>query len=190
MQTCYLIVGLGNPEERYFKTFHNIGFMAIDCLADSLNAKFKIKTCDAEVAELSIAGNKVILAKPQTYMNLSGLAVQQLVRKYKVDFQHLLVLYDDYDIAKGKLKIRQKGSASTHNGMKSIIQTLNSSAFNRIRLGIYDEDIQIPIIKYVLSSISKENMPIYQEVCMRAAEACKLWLHAMPIEKVMNIYNV
>lgn len=190
MQTCYLIVGLGNPEERYFKTFHNIGFMAIDCLANSLNEKFKIKTCDSEVAEVFISGNKIILAKPQTYMNLSGIAVQQLVARYKVDLKNLLVLYDDYDIEKGKFKIRQKGSAGTHNGMKSIIHELKSTEFNRMRLGIYDKDIQIPIINYVLSTISKENMPIYQEVCTRAAEACKLWLNGTPIEKVMNIYNV
>ena len=190
MQSSYLIVGLGNPEEKYSKTFHNMGFMAVDCLAEKLNQKFKVKTCDAQVAECFIQGNKIILAKPLTYMNLSGIAVHQLVAKYKIDLKNLIVLYDDYDIEKGKFKIRQKGSAGSHNGMKSIVHELKTNEFNRMRLGIFDKDIQIPIINYVLSNISNENMPIYREVCARAAEACKLWIEGTPIEKVMNIYNI
>lgn len=189
MQTTYLLVGLGNPEEKYFKTFHNMGFLAIDTLAQEVQQKFKIKTCDADVCQFFLNGNKIILAKPLTYMNLSGNSVLQLVQKYQVDLKNLLVLYDDYDIEKGKFKIRQKGGAGTHNGMKSIVQALQSNQFNRIRLGIYDKEIQIPIINYVLSNISKENMPIYQAMFDKAAQACLLWLTGTDIEKVMNIYN-
>ena len=189
MQTTYLVVGLGNPEEKYERTFHNVGFMAVDSLAKLYDQKWKERACQSIVSQFFVGGNKIILAKPQTYMNLSGLAVKELVARYKVELENVVVLYDDYDIEKGKFKIRQKGSAGSHNGMKSIVYELGSNVFNRMRIGIFDREIEIPIINYVLSNISNENMPIYQEVCCQVAEACKLFIEGKPMQQVMNLYN-
>ena len=117
----YLIVGLGNPEKQYETTFHNMGFLAVGEMADKLGVKFKKKECEASVAEAFLGGEKVILARPLTYMNASGRAVKQLLAKYKAAPENLLVIYDDFDLPKGKLRIRASGSAGTHNGMRSII---------------------------------------------------------------------
>lgn len=117
----YLIVGLGNPEKQYEKTFHNMGFICAGDVAELLGAKFKKKECEASVAEAYVGGEKVIIARPLTYMNSSGRAVKQLIAKYKVPEEKLLVIYDDYDLPKGKIRIRAGGSAGTHNGMRSII---------------------------------------------------------------------
>ena len=132
----FLIVGLGNPEKKYEKTFHNMGFLAVGEAAAKLGVKFKKKECEASVAEAFIGGEKVILARPVTYMNASGRAVKQLMAKYKVSPSELLVIYDDFDLPKGKLRIRASGSAGTHNGMRSIIGEIGSSEFPRIRIGI------------------------------------------------------
>ena len=117
----YLIVGLGNPEKKYEKTFHNMGYIAVGDAAEALGAKFKKKECEASVAEAFVSGEKVILARPLTYMNNSGRAVKQLMSKYKISEENLIVIYDDYDLPKGKVRIRASGSAGTHNGMRSII---------------------------------------------------------------------
>ena len=131
----FLIVGLGNPEEKYAKTFHNLGFLAAGDCAAQLGVKFKKKECEASVAEGYLGGEKVIIARPLTYMNASGRAVKQLVKKYKVSPEELVVLYDDYDIPKGHVRIRPSGSAGTHNGMRSVIAELGFTQFARIRIG-------------------------------------------------------
>ena len=153
----YLIVGLGNPEKKYEKTFHNMGFISVGDAAEKLGVKFKKKECEAQVAEAFVGGEKVILARPITYMNNSGRAVKQLMSKYKIEPQNLIVIYDDYDIPKGKVRIRKSGSAGTHNGMRSIIGETGLKDFARIRIGIRDEEVNIPIINYVLSEIRKED---------------------------------
>ena len=114
----YLIVGLGNPEKKYEKTFHNMGFLAAGDAAEALNTKFKKKECEASVAEAFVNGEKVVIARPMTYMNASGRAVKQLMAKYKVSPHEMVVLYDDYDLPKGHVRIRPSGSAGTHNGMR------------------------------------------------------------------------
>ena len=124
-----LIVGLGNPEKKYETTFHNMGFLAVGEAAEKLGVKFKKKECEASVAEAFLGGDKVILARPVTYMNASGRAVKQLMSKYKVSPEDLLVIYDDFDLPKGKLRIRASGSAGTHNGMRSIIGEIGSQDF-------------------------------------------------------------
>ena len=185
----YLIVGLGNPDKKYEKTFHNMGYIAVGDAAEALGAKFKKKECEASVAEAFVGGEKVILARPLTYMNNSGRAVKQLMSKYKIDEDKLLVIYDDYDLPKGKVRIRANGSAGTHNGMRSIIGETGLKNFARIRIGIRDEAVNIPIINYVLAEVSKEDYPVYAEACHKAGEAAAEFARGLDIEKVRCKFN-
>lgn len=184
-----VIVGLGNPEEKYFKTFHNMGYIAVGDVAAKLNKKFKKKECEAYTAEVNINGEKVILARPITYMNNSGRAVKQLLAKYKATPADLVVIYDDYDIPKGCLRIRPSGSAGTHNGMRSVIAEINSSDFVRIRIGIRDKDVNIPIINYVLSEVNKEDYDLFISACTRAADAAIALSRGETVESVMTQFN-
>ncbi len=185
----YLIVGLGNPEKQYEKTFHNMGFIAVGDAAECFNAKFKKKECEASVAEAFVGGEKVIFARPLTYMNNSGRAVKQLMSKYKISPENLLVIYDDYDLPKGKVRIRASGSAGTHNGMRSIIAETGLTNFARIRIGIKDEEVNVPIIHYVLSEVRKDDYPLFAEACKKAGEAAATFAKGEDIEKVMCKYN-
>ena len=184
-----LIVGLGNPEKKYETTFHNMGFLAVGEAAEKLGVKFKKKECEASVAEAFLGGDKVILARPVTYMNASGRAVKQLMSKYKVSPEDLLVIYDDFDLPKGKLRIRASGSAGTHNGMRSIIGEIGSQEFPRIRIGIKDPEVNIPIINYVLANIRQEDYPLFADACSNAAEAAIRFARGEDIETVMSAYN-
>ena len=174
----FLIVGLGNPEEKYAKTFHNMGFLAAADAAEILGVKFKKKECEASIAEAYLGGEKVILARPLTYMNASGRAVKQLV-----------VIYDDYDLPKGHVRIRPSGSAGTHNGMRSVIAETGISDFARIRIGIRDPEVNIPIINYVLADVKKEDYPLFTEACHKAAEAAVSLARGERIDLVMGRYN-
>ncbi len=185
----FLIVGLGNPEKKYEKTFHNLGYLASGDCANLLNAKFKKKECEAMVAEGYLGGEKVIIARPLTYMNASGRAVKQLVAKYKISPQELVVLYDDYDLPKGHVRIRPSGSAGTHNGMRSVIAELGFTEFARIRIGIRDPAVNIPIIDYVLSEIHKDDYELFTSACTRAAEAAVSLAKGENMELVMTRYN-
>ena len=185
----YLIVGLGNPDKKYEKTFHNMGFIAVGDVAEILGAKFKKKECEASVAEAYFGGEKVIFARPLTYMNNSGRAVKQLMSKYKIPESNLLVIYDDYDLPKGKVRIRASGSAGTHNGMRSIIGETGLKDFARIRIGIRDEEVNIPIINYVLAEVRKEDYELFGEACHRAGEAAAMFARGESIDHVMSKYN-
>ena len=184
-----IIVGLGNPEEKYLKTFHNMGYIAVGDVAAKLNVKYKKKECEAFTAEANVNGEKVILARPVTYMNNSGRAVKQLLAKYKAGIADLVVLYDDYDIPKGSVRIRPSGSAGTHNGMRSVIAETGSSDFVRIRIGIRDPEINIPIINYVLSEVRKEDYELFISACGRAADAAIALAQDVTVENVMTKYN-
>ena len=184
-----LIVGLGNPEKQYEKTFHNVGFICVGDVADILGVKFKKKECEASVAEAFVGGEKVIIARPLTYMNNSGRAIKQLMAKYKISEENLLVIYDDYDLPKGKVRIRAGGSAGTHNGMRSIIGETGLQKFARIRIGIRDEAVNIPIINYVLAEVSKEDYTVFADACHKAGEAAAEFARGLDIEKVMCKYN-
>lgn len=184
-----IIVGLGNPEEKYAKTFHNMGYLAVGDLAGMLGVKFKKKECEALTAEANVGGEKVILARPVTYMNNSGRAVKQLLAKYKATPGDLVVIYDDYDIPKGKVRIRPSGSAGTHNGMRSVIAEINSSEFLRIRIGIRDNEVKIPIIDYVLANVRPEDYDLFISACGRAAEAALAFAKGESAESVMTKYN-
>ena len=185
----YLIVGLGNPDKKYEKTFHNVGYLAVGDVAEKLGVKFKKKECEASVAEAFVGGEKVIIARPVTYMNNSGRAVKQLMAKYKVSPQELIVIYDDYDLPKGKLRIRASGSAGTHNGMRSVLGETGLKDFARIRIGIRDAEVNVPIIDYVLADIKKEDYTLFSEACGKAAEAAIEFAKGAPIEIVMGKFN-
>ncbi|MDE6504786.1 MAG: aminoacyl-tRNA hydrolase [Clostridia bacterium] len=185
----YVIVGLGNPEEKYLKTFHNMGYIAAGEVAEKLGVKFKKKECEAYVAEANLKGEKIIIVRPVTYMNASGRAVKQILAKYKTDAAHLIVLYDDYDIPKGSVRIRPSGSAGTHNGMRSVIAEIGTQCFTRIRIGIRDSEVNIPIINYVLSEVRKEDYELFISACQRAAEAAIAISGGETVENVMTKFN-
>ena len=168
----YLLVGLGNPGTKYEKTFHNAGFMAIDELAKRLGVSINKKKCKALVGEGFVGGEKVILAKPQTFMNLSGSSVRELVTFYKIPLENVIVFYDDYDLPIGGLRIRPKGSAGTHNGMRDIVYELDTTEFARVRIGIKPDEQIVPIMDYVLSSFTpvlEKLSPVF-ELAARAGE--------------------
>ncbi len=185
----FLIVGLGNPEEKYAKTFHNMGFLAAGDAAAILGTKFRKKECEASVAEAYVGGEKIVIARPLTYMNASGRAVRQLMARYKVSPAELVVIYDDYDLPKGHVRIRPSGSAGTHNGMRSVIAETGLTEFARIRIGIRDPEVNIPIINYVLSEVKKEDYELFSSACRRAAEAAVSLAGGERIDLVMGKYN-
>lgn len=184
-----IIVGLGNPEEKYLKTFHNMGYIAVGDVAAKLNVKFKKKECEAYIAEANVDGEKVIIARPVTYMNNSGRAVKQLLAKHRAAPKDLVIIYDDYDIPKGSVRIRPSGSAGTHNGMRSVIAEIGTSDFARIRIGIRDPEVNIPIINYVLSEVRKEDYELFISACGRAADAALALAKGETTENVMTKYN-
>ena len=184
-----LIVGLGNPEQKYLKTFHNVGFLAVEDAAIILGAKFTKNICRALVAEANVNGEKVLLAKPQTYMNLSGESVRELVSYFKIDLEDLVVLYDDYDIEKGSLRLREKGSSGTHNGLRNITKELKAENFKRIRIGIFDKESQIPLLDYVLSNIKKEDYELFAKSINNAGKAAVDFAKGIPFDKIMQKYN-
>lgn len=185
----FIIVGLGNPEEKYLKTFHNMGYIAVGDVAAKLNAKFKKKECEAYVAEANLKGEKIIIARPVTYMNNSGRAVKQLLSKYKTDERHLIVIYDDYDLPKASVRIRPSGSAGTHNGMRSVIAEIGTQNFTRIRIGIRDSEVNIPIIDYVLSEVRKSDYEAFIAACGKAADAAISIAGGNSVESAMTEYN-
>ena len=184
-----LIAGLGNPGKQYENTFHNLGFMAVGAAAEILGADFSKEMCRAAVAETKIDGEKVILAKPLTFMNLSGESIRALTDFYKIPLSDLIVVYDDYDLKKGCVRIRESGSAGTHNGMRSIVSLLGGG-FARIRIGFNPgAESRIPLIDYVLSSIKDEDRTIMDSAVARAANAAAEFARGVKIQDVMQKYN-
>lgn len=182
------LVGLGNPGREYEKTRHNVGFRVIDRLSGKCGIPLKMTKWQALLGEGKIDGEKFLLVKPLTYMNRSGEAVQKVLHWYKLSLEELLVVYDDLDLPVGKLRLREKGSAGGHNGMKSIIAHLGSDSFKRIRIGIGrpPEGMQVP--DYVLSPFSKGESALVDQSLAKAAEAVRLWAKT-PFAQVMNQYN-
>ncbi len=185
----FIIVGLGNPEEKYLKTFHNMGYIAVGEVAAKLGIKFKKKECEAYTAEANVNGEKIILARPVTYMNASGRAVKQLLAKYKTDESRLIIIYDDYDLPKGSVRIRPSGSAGTHNGMRSVIAEIGTQNFTRIRIGIRDSEVNIPLINYVLSEVRKDDYDLFISACQKAADAAIAIAEGETVEIAMTKFN-
>lgn len=182
-----LIVGLGNPGKKYEQTRHNIGFLVIDELAKQLNVEVNQNKFNALIVQTRIGTEKVLLMKPQTFMNLSGEAVIQAMNFYQIDPEELLVIYDDLDLPSGKLRLREKGSAGGHNGIKNIIQHLHTQEFNRIRIGVGKNPL-IDTKDYVLGKIPAEEKKLFIEVTEEAAKAC-IDSVKMPFVDVMSKYN-
>jgi PTH1 family peptidyl-tRNA hydrolase len=174
LDEIYVVAGLGNPGYRYKNTRHSVGFMVIDALAEKVgvnirkNKKLKHK---AIINEVNIDEKKILLVKPQTYMNASGESIKDIVENYKVPLNNLIILYDDADLPLGKIRIRRSGSAGTHNGMKSVIYHLQAEDFPRIRIGIGKPPPDMDIIDYVLGKFTMDETDVIHESILKAAEA-------------------
>lgn len=179
-----ILVGLGNPEKKYFKTYHNIGFMCIDSLAEDFNLNFTFKnSLNAEISEIIIdkkdicnildikkqvcGKEKIVFVKPHTYMNLSGQAIKAVMKKYGAKIEDVIVFVDDVDLPAGKFRIREHGSAGTHNGLRNITELLASENFMRVRIGM-DSAERGNLIDYVLSDISSENEKLIKNAIKEA----------------------
>lgn len=181
-----IVVGLGNPGKEYAQTRHNIGFMVIDQLLIYLGGGQYKEKFKAQVAETKIGREKVLLVKPQTYMNASGESVVDIVRFYKTPLEELLIVYDDMDLDLGRLRIRIKGSAGGHNGMKSIIYQLQSDDFPRLRVGIGKAPAQA--INYVLGKFREEEQSLLHEAVDKAIKAIET-IVKFDVDKAMNLFN-
>jgi len=180
----HIIIGLGNPGPKYVNTRHNLGFMAIDSIAESSVWKSE---CKAETQKMQIAGKDILLAKPQTFMNLSGECVQALMTFYKVKPENLLVFSDDINLACGKMRIRPNGSAGGQNGLKNIIEHIGQN-FARVRIGAGKVPEHWDLINWVLSPISKEDKPLCEEAISKVKELCQVYL-TKGVETVQNLFN-
>ena len=183
----YIFVGLGNPGQKYANTRHNLGFITIDQLAEKWNIPVNRSRFQALVGEGFYDGEKVVLVKPQTYMNLSGRSVRQVLDWYKPDLDHLVVIYDDLDLELGTLRIRPKGSPGSHNGMKSVTAAVGQQDFPRIRIGIGSNG-ERDIIHYVTGGFTKEEVGPLEEAVTRAVSACAC-IVSESIELAMTRYN-
>jgi PTH1 family peptidyl-tRNA hydrolase len=184
----YLIVGLGNPGREYARTRHNVGFMLVDRLAGRLGVSFSRVESKALVTRGEHAGRRIVLAKPQTYMNLSGQPARALLRFYKVPVGNLLVVYDEVDLPLGTLRLRPGGGSAGQKGMASIIDSLGTQEFPRLRIGIDRPPGRMDAASYVLQEFSKAQAEILPEILDRAADAVFTFV-TEGIEAAMNRYN-
>ena len=185
----FLIVGLGNPTKQYEKTRHNIGFDVMDALADKYNISISENKHKALCGKGVIEGMKVVLAKPQTYMNLSGESVAELVNYYKLDPEsELIVVFDDISLEPGNIRIRKKGSAGGHNGIKNIIAHLGTQVFPRIKVGVGEKPKKYDLADYVLSHFTKAEREEMEEGYQKAIQAVEKIL-AGEMEAAMNEFN-
>ncbi|MCC0739626.1 aminoacyl-tRNA hydrolase [Clostridioides sp. ZZV14-5902] len=184
----YVVVGLGNPGKKYEKTRHNVGFDVIDILAKEYNISVTKIKHKALIGEGRVGIEKVLLVKPQTYMNLSGETLIDIYKYYKVDLNNIVVVYDDIDLDVGKIRIRKKGSGGTHNGMKSITKCLGSNDFPRVRVGVSKPEVGQDLADFVLSRFRKEESDNINEALEKAACAVNSIIREN-IDMSMNKYN-
>jgi len=184
-----LIVGLGNPGIEYQFTPHNLGFLTIDRIANDLGLEVRNRQSRALTARAMIAGEPVVLAKPETYMNLSGLSVRELAAEHQVNVtRDLIVIYDELDLPLGTIRIRQRGSSAGHNGMESILSALGTDEFLRIRLGIAPDRKVADGVKYVLTPFRRAQEKVVDEVLDTAAQAVEVIIREGP-DSAMNRFN-
>lgn len=188
MENLFLIAGLGNPGKKFDNTRHNVGFDTIDLLSHRHGIKVTKLKFKALIGEGTIHGTKVVLIKPQTFMNLSGESIRDAVSWYKVPMDNLIIIYDDVDLSLGKIRVRPKGSSGTHNGMRSVIYQLQSDEFPRIRIGIDRPPENWDMADYVLSKFNAEDRGIVSESIDRAANAAALIVRS-GTEAAMNLFN-
>ncbi len=182
----YIVAGLGNPGSGYENTRHNVGFKAVDRLASLCNAEINRAKFKGLIAETRIGSEKVILLKPQTFMNLSGQSVADLFYYYKIPEDHLIVIYDDFDLPVGTLRIRKSGGPGTHNGMKSVVSVLGFSGFPRIRIGIGGS--RGDAVDHVIGKVPKSEQAVLEEAEQAAAEAARDII-LLGIDNAMNRHN-
>ena len=188
-KNMYIIAGLGNPDRQYEGTRHNVGFEVIDTIASKYNIAVDTKKHRAFIGKGVIGGQKVILAKPQTYMNLSGESIISLVEYYKIDEeQELIVIYDDVSLGVGQLRIRAKGSAGGHNGIKNIISHLGSEVFPRIKVGVGEKPPKYDLADYVLGHFTKAEHELMEAGYENAVHAVEMIISG-EIQAAMNEYN-
>ena len=184
----FLIVGLGNPEEDYSKTRHNMGFNVINKIAEEYKIEVNKKKFDGLYGDGIIESKKVILLKPQTYMNLSGKSIIQVVNFYKIPLENIIVIYDDIDINPGLIRVRKQGSSGSHNGMKSVVEELNSEEFTRVRVGIGKPQYDNDMINYVLGAIPEEENESLKKGIEKAKNAV-IEIIKNGVDKAMNQFN-
>lgn len=180
-----LIVGLGNPGSKYEKTYHNMGFMVVDRLIEKLGVLNKKDECSSEVYLKYSSNGNIVLAKPQTYMNLSGQAVRELIGKYIADVSQLIVIFDDVDIPLGKIRVRRNGSAGTHNGMRNIVELIKTKEFPRVRIGIGSDD-DTDLIKKVLSKVDGEKSEAINHALTYATEGLINFIENRDLDKLIR----
>ncbi len=185
----FVIVGLGNPDKKYEKTRHNIGFDTVDALAAKYNISMSEKKHKAICGTGAIEGVKVLLVKPQTYMNLSGESVGEVVNFYKLDPEsEILVIYDDISLAPGNIRVRKKGSAGGHNGIKSLIQHLGTQNFMRIKVGVGEKPEGWDLADHVLGRMNEEDRKLAEAAITDAMAAAVLMMRD-EVDQAMNLYN-
>lgn len=184
----FIVAGLGNPGLRYERTRHNVGFVVLDMIAEAHGFKIKKSKHKALIGEGTIGGRRVVLAKPQTYMNLSGESLLDMKNWYKADPSNIIVIYDDIDLDVGVLRIRPRGSAGTHNGMKSVIYQLQTDDFPRVRVGVGKPSAEWDLKDYVLSSFTGDEIPLIKGACERATKGVEL-LITKGVHEAMSRYN-
>ncbi|MEG6585197.1 aminoacyl-tRNA hydrolase [Dendrosporobacter sp. 1207_IL3150] len=183
-----IVVGLGNPGQEYSATRHNVGFLVIDEMARRWGISSWRNKFDAEIAEYRSGGEQVLLVKPQTYMNLSGTAVGALARWHKVPVEDIIVIYDDMDLAVGRLRLRTKGSSGGHRGIESLLSHLGKDSFTRVRVGISRPPAGWTVNNFVLSRFTDEEEPLIKEAITRSAEAIECVI-AQGLTKAMNTFS-
>ena len=183
-----LIIGLGNYGPEYRETRHNIGFSVVEDLSEKWNIPLNQMKFKGHYGTGIVNGEKIVLVKPLTYMNASGECIGQFINFYKITNQDLLIIYDDLDMPTGKIRIRQKGSAGGHNGIRSTIQHLGTDQFNRIKVGIGRPDGRKTVVDFVLTRFTPEEQPLINEAIEKTSDACDFWLKNEFIN-VMNRYN-
>lgn len=185
----YLIAGLGNPGSKYENTRHNMGFKTVDAIADMLGTEIKKAKFQGLIGEAKIGTEKVLLLKPQTYMNLSGNSIREAAMYYDIPEEKLIVIYDDMDIPVESIRIRKSGGPGTHNGMKSVVSQLGTKSFPRIRVGVGADKGSGDAINHVIGKVSKSEIDILNRACRAAAEAaCDII--RIGIDNAMNKHNV
>jgi len=183
-----LIIGLGNPGAKYAKNHHNVGFMVIEKLIPELTNPIEKKECQAITNHGLLDGEPVVLVRPQTFMNLSGDSVIELLNFYKNRITDFIVIHDDMDLAFGRLRFKKGGSAGGHNGIKSITQRLNSEDYDRLKIAIGRPPEKMAVVNYVLQNIPAEKMPVLNQVIDTAVLGIKFWVKE-GIDKTANKYN-
>ena len=184
----HLVVGLGNPGSKYENTRHNAGFIALDYIANQLNVNFNKSKFDALFSEAVIDGKRVLLIKPQTFMNLSGESVVQFMSFYKIPSENVIILFDDISLAPGNLRVKRSGSHGGHNGMRNIIQLAKTDNFPRIKIGIGAKPTDWDLADWVTSKFSDEDLKLLNKAAENSYAALKLMLNG-EIEKAMNLAN-